>query len=298
MHHLRTWQLFATCVLIWSTTWYAITFQIGEMSPEAGVALRFAIAGCTVLGWRALVGDRLRFGRADHARFALQGAFLYGVSYVAVYHAEQHVVSGLVAVGYSASPLVTGLGAHWLFGVRVTRRFVAGGLLGLLGVALIFWPDLIGASAKPQFLSGLGMGLMAVGFATLGNVLTLRLTRQGLALLPLLAWSMGYGALALLGFAAASGLGWHLDPRPSYWLALLYLSAFGSVAAFLLYFKLAHRHGPGRAALTGMVIPVVALAVSAALEGWRPTLESGLGMLLCLGGLWGASRPAPVTAGG
>jgi len=41
---------------------------------------------------------------------------------------------------------------------------------------------------------------------------------------------------------------------------------------------------------------VVALAVSAALEGWRPTLESGLGMLLCLGGLWGATRPAPVTA--
>ena len=148
MHHLRTWQLFAICVLIWSTTWYAITFQIGGLSPEAGVALRFAIAGLTVLGWRALAGDRLRFGPADHARFALQGAFLYGVSYVAVYHAEKHVVSGLVAVGYSASPLVTGLGAHWLFGVKVTRRFLAGGLLGLAGVVLIFWPDIVHPSGN------------------------------------------------------------------------------------------------------------------------------------------------------
>ena len=148
MHHLRTWQLFAICVLIWSTTWYAITFQIGDLSPEAGVALRFAIAGFTVLGWRAVVGDRLLFGIADHARFALQGAFLYGVSYVAVYHAEQHVVSGLVAVGYSASPLVTGLGAHWLFGVKVSRRFIVGGLLGLAGVALIFWQDIVNPSAS------------------------------------------------------------------------------------------------------------------------------------------------------
>ena len=53
----------------------------------------------------------LRFTPRQHAIFALQGSFMYGVSYVCVYHAEQHVVSGLVAVGYSASPLVAGLGA-------------------------------------------------------------------------------------------------------------------------------------------------------------------------------------------
>jgi drug/metabolite transporter (DMT)-like permease len=64
----------------------------------------------------------------------------------------------------------------------------------------------------------------------------------------------------------------------------------GSVVAFLLYFKLAQRQGPGRAALMGMVIPVIALAVSALLEGWRPTLLSSVGIALCLVGLWGATR--------
>jgi drug/metabolite transporter (DMT)-like permease len=72
---------------------------------------------------------------------------------------------------------------------------------------------------------------------------------------------------------------------------LIYLSAFGSVAAFLLYFKLAQRQGSGRAAFIGMVVPVIALAISAALEGWRPTPIAGLGTLFCLGGLWVATRP-------
>jgi len=290
--------LFWAPTLIWATTWHVILYQLGTVPSVNSVAYRFAAASVMLFGLARWRGERLPQSARLHGWLMLTGAIQYGVNYVGTYEAEQHITSGLMAVLFSLMVFGNALAGALFFGRPITSRFIVFATMGVAGVALIFWPDLIGASAKPQFLSGLGMGLMAVGFATLGNVLTLRLTRQGLALVPLLAWSMGYGALALLGFAAASGLGWHLDPRPSYWLALLYLSAFGSVAAFLLYFKLAHRHGPGRAALTSMVIPVVALAVSAALEGWRPTLESGLGMLLCLGGLWGASRPAPVTAGG
>ncbi|MGI9135151.1 MAG: EamA family transporter, partial [Rhodoferax sp.] len=105
------------------------------------------------------------------------------------------------------------------------------------------------------------------------------------------AWSMGYGALALWLVALVRGVPFHLDARPSYWLALLYLSTMGSVGAFLGYFLLAQRQGPGRAALVGLVIPPIALLVSAVLEAWRPTLVSGSGIVLCLLGLWGATRP-------
>jgi drug/metabolite transporter (DMT)-like permease len=62
------------------------------------------------------------------------------------------------------------------------------------------------------------------------------------------------------------------------------------VVSFLLYFKLAQRQGPGRAALMGMVIPVLALAMSAAFEGWRPTWMSTAGIVLSLAGLWNATR--------
>ena len=106
MHRLKNWHLFAICVLTWGTTWFAITFQIGHVAPEVGVAMRFALAGAVILGLCVLRHENLRFTPSQHAIFALQGGFMYGVSYVCVYHAEQHLVSGLVAVGYSASPLV------------------------------------------------------------------------------------------------------------------------------------------------------------------------------------------------
>ena len=70
-----------------------------------------------------------------------------------------------------------------------------------------------------------------------------------------------------------------------------YISAvFGSVLAFVMYFKLAQSQGPARAALTGVVIPVIALAISALLEGWVPTPQAFAGMALCLGGVWLANR--------
>ncbi|MES1163701.1 MAG: EamA family transporter, partial [Rhizobacter sp.] len=154
MQRLRNWQLLAVCVLIWGTTWYAITFQLGQTAPEVGVALRFGLAGAVVLAMCAGRRLPLRFAAREHALLALQGAFLYGVSYVCVYHAEQHVVSGLVAVGYSASPLIGGIAARALFGTRLSARFLVGGLLGLAGVALIFWPEFGKAAGR----SGTALG--------------------------------------------------------------------------------------------------------------------------------------------
>ena len=60
MQRFATWQLLAVCVLVWGTTWYAITFQIGELAPEVGVAFRFGLAGAAVLALSAWRGERLR----------------------------------------------------------------------------------------------------------------------------------------------------------------------------------------------------------------------------------------------
>ena len=42
MGRLRTWQLFAVCVLVWGTTWHAITYQIGHTSPAVSVTRKWS----------------------------------------------------------------------------------------------------------------------------------------------------------------------------------------------------------------------------------------------------------------
>jgi len=44
--------------------------------------------------------------------------------------------------------------------------------------------------------------------------------------------------------------------------------------------------------MTGVMIPPIALAISAALEGWQPTALSLGGIALCLGSVYVATRPA------
>ena len=292
MHRLKTWQLLAVCVLTWGTTWYVITFQIGHTPPEVGVALRFGLAAALVLAWCARRGIGLRFSAADHARFALQGAFLYGVSYVCVYHAEQHLVSGLVAVGYSASPLVSGLGALLFFGEAVTRRFVAGGLLGIAGVALIFWTEFGKAAQASGAALGAAFTIASVLMSTIGSLSASRNRAHGLPFWPALGFGMGYGELAAALAAAVQGQSFALPAVASWWAALLYLALPGSVMTFACFLTLQERVGPGRAGSVGVLTPLLALVLSLAFEGLRPDALVGVGAAFAvLGNVLMLGRP-------
>ena len=286
MHRVATWQLFAICVLIWGTTWYAITYQVGSATPESGVALRFALAGAAALAFCAWRRMPLRYTARAHAHFAWQGAFLYGVSYVCVYHAEQHVVSGLVAVGYSASPLANGLGARWRYGARVSGRFVLGGVLGVVGVALLFWPEFGKARGSATAALGALFTVASVLLSTVGSLTASRNGARGLPLWPALGYGMLYGALAAAIVALLQGHSIVPDAsalaRPSWWASLLYLALAGSVLTFACFLTLQERIGPGRTGTVGVMTPLLALAISMALEGFQPDALTFFGAALAV----------------
>jgi drug/metabolite transporter (DMT)-like permease len=284
MHRLKNWQLFAICVLTWGTTWYAITFQIGHAAPEVGVAFRFALAGAAVLALCAVRGQRLRFTPREHALLALQGSFMYGVSYVCVYHAERHIVSGLVAVGYSASPLVAGLGAHWLFGLRVTARFLLGGALGLAGVALMFWHQ-FGATAGHQDAAlGAAFVVGAVLLSAVGSLAASRNRNHGLPFWPAMGYGMLYGAMICTVIASLQGQDFAPPPVAAWWISLLYLSLAGSVLTFACFLTLQERIGPGPTGTIGVMTPLLALVISMIFEAFRPDLLVLAGAALAVAG--------------
>jgi drug/metabolite transporter (DMT)-like permease len=284
MQRLKNWQLFWICVLTWGTTWYAITFQIGHVAPEVGVALRFALAGAVVLGLCAGNGMQLRFNIRDHALLALQGSFLYGVSYVCVYHAERHVVSGLVAVGYSASPLVTGLGAHALFGLRVTARFLLGGVLGLVGVALMFWPEFGRTGNNANTALGALFTVVAVLLSAVGSLAASRNRSRGLPFWPALGYGMLYGAAVAAIVALLQGQSFAMPAVLSFWASLLYLALAGSVLTFACFLTLQERIGPGPTGSIGVMTPLLALVVSMVFEAFRPDLLTLTGATMAMGG--------------
>jgi len=284
MSRFKTWQLFAICVVVWGTTWHAITYQLFDFSAESGVAVRFALAGSAVLAFCRWRGVPLARSLADHGALALQGVFLYGVSYVCVYHAERFVPSGLVAVGYSASPLLSGIGAALLFGAALSRRFVVGGVLGVCGVVVIFWTEITRASGSERATLGALFTVASVLLSAVGSLVASRNRKRGIALLPAMGFGMIYGSIAAAIVALAVGRSIVVPSAPSWWLSLAYLAFAGSVLTFACFLTLQDRVGVGAAGTVGVMTPLLALVVSIALEGFRPDVRTAAGAALAVAG--------------
>jgi len=84
-----------------------------------------------------------------------------------------------------------------------------------------------------------------------------------------MAWGMLYGAIFTLAITLALGRPLGFEATPGYVLSLLYLAVFGSVLAFGGFLTLLGRIGAARAGYIGVMVPIVALAISSAFEGYR-----------------------------
>ena len=294
--HAPVGRLFAACVGIWGTTWIAITFQLGRVPPEASVAWRFGLASLLLAGVCRARGLALRFPLPVHALLALLGLTMFCASYLFVYHAETMLVSGLVALGYSASPLVNMAISRLVFGVALRGRVAAGGLLGLAGVALVFWPEV--SRFQGGGTSALGAALTAGGVvsASVGNVFATMLERRGVNVWQKMAWGMGYGSAFCLLAAAASRQPLTFEWSVPYVASLLYLAVFGSMLAFAAFLTLLERAGAAQAGYVGVMIPMVALAISGVFEGFALGPLAGVGLAAAVAGNVLVLRPAPSAA--
>lgn len=278
----RAWLLFGTAVLIWGTTWHAITYQIDALANTWSVAARFALAALTCGAVARFRGEPLRLPMRLAARAGLQGAFMYSLSYLCVYEAERHIPSGLVAVGYSLAPMINGAVSHALWHTPWTRRFAWGSVWGVLGVALIFAPEWSQPQNSQATLWGSACTLAAVALSSVGSLWASRNHHHGMPLWSSLAWGMAAGALlsAVLGAILHPWPQW--PTHTGWWVSLAYLAMAGSAAAFACYLTLQRWWGPGPAGTVGVATPVIALTVSTALEGFEPGWATVLGAALAL----------------
>jgi drug/metabolite transporter (DMT)-like permease len=276
--------LYLACIAIWGSTWLAITFQLGRVPPAVSVLYRFALAALLLFAYCRVRGLALRFSLRQHAALAAQGALMYSIGYVFVYYAETHVVSGLVSMGFSLSPFLNMLAVRVFLGTPMSARVALGGTLGALGVGLVFWAQVRALGADQASLAGIGFTAAAVAAHTLATVVATRNTRIGVPIWQALAWGMLYGTVCSLGIVLLVGQPLLFEPTASYAASLLYLAVLGSVVAFACYLRLLETIGAARAGYIGVMVPIVALVLSAAFEGFRWQTSTLLGVALSLAG--------------
>jgi drug/metabolite transporter (DMT)-like permease len=296
--------LFVIASLIWGSTFWAITLQLGEVSPYVSIVYRFGLASLILFAWCFLRGDRLRLPWSLQRWLMLQGFTTFSICYACTYASEQYLVSALVAVMFSLMVIWSPIAERIFFGVGLTIRIWCAALLSISGVVLLFSPALLAAwGAAPNvrnthFGLGLGLALMATLSSTVGNVIVVKLRKQSGNVYLTMAWAMFWGTLWVALAILISGQSWRMPNTPSYWLSLLYLSVFGSVIAFAAYFILIARIGTQKTVYIGVITPIISLMLSIRFEHYRPGPLEWLGVVLCLSGVvWalkGKTPPASV----
>jgi drug/metabolite transporter (DMT)-like permease len=278
---------YGAIIVIWSATPLAIKWS-GE-----GPGFLFGVFGRMVLGLVVslvlMVALRVRFPWNDAARRTYAAAALgaFGTM-LCIYWAAQYIPSGIIAILFGLTPLITGLFASlWLDEESLTPAKLAGVLSALAGLVVIFGSGLsLGAHA----ISGIAVVLLGVVLQSAGAVLIKRVNAglHGLAVtggtltivtpLFFLAWLVfdGHSPPALPARAAAS---------------ILYLGVIGSVLGFSLYFYVLKHVEANVASLITLVSPVFALILGQIVNGEPITTQVWAGAALVLGGLaihqWG-----------
>jgi drug/metabolite transporter (DMT)-like permease len=153
--------LYLLTVVIWGTTWIAIKFQLGVVPAPVSIAYRFWIAAA-VLFLFLLVARRPAWPPRRAWRYLLaQGVSLFCCNFLCFYYASQWVPSGLVAVVFSTAPIWNAVNQRLFMGRPIRRQVLAGSLLGLSGIALLFLPQMRGHWNDHGMLLGLGLSLLA-----------------------------------------------------------------------------------------------------------------------------------------
>ncbi|HEX2793850.1 MAG TPA: DMT family transporter [Croceicoccus sp.] len=280
----RAFVPFILVALIWGSTWLVIKDQISAVPPSWSIVYRFAIAAAAMLVLVKVRGEKLRVSRRALPVILLVGLTQFTLNFHFVYRAESHITSGIVALFFALILIPNSIFAFFALGERVSRGFVAGSAVAIVGVGLLLLAEYRHGGGGENVMTGVFLAVLATLSASVANVTQASERAHREPFLPLLSFAMIAGLAINLVVALVIDGPPVWDPRPAYLAGIAYLGIIGSVVTFPLYFTLIRNMGAGRAAYIGVATPILAMLLSTLFEGfvWTP-INIGGAMLASAG---------------
>ncbi len=276
--------LYGVMILIWGTSWLGIKLQLGVVAPELSVVYRFVLASLIMWIFAVISRQRIRFSRYNHAMFAIHGFFQFCLNYQFFYLATEYLTSGLVSVALSAIIVLNIFNAALFFGQKISPQALLASMIGLTGLALVFWPELTATQGTVKSWIGLGFSMGGTLCGSLGTMMAMRHGRANISIISSTLWAMTYGALFSATFALAKGTPVTMDWSVQYITALVYLSIFATILAFGIYFYLIKKIGANKTSYATLFFPLVALTISTIFEDYHWPWLAMIGVIMVLAG--------------
>src|SRR3712207_3704082 len=164
---MKARAVFLLLCAVWGSTWLFIKLGLRDLPPISFAAVRFVLASLILCGIVAARGVPVPRTRRDLSLIMTTGVLSFAFNYGLVFWAEQHISSGLAALLQATIPVFGLLFAHaYLPGERLTAARMAGVLLGVVGVGVVFSSQLeVGGRMALWGSAGILAGAVCVAWA-------------------------------------------------------------------------------------------------------------------------------------
>jgi drug/metabolite transporter (DMT)-like permease len=276
--------LYFVVLLAWGSSWFAISFQLGDVAPQVSIVWRFLLASIILFIWCYFRGLKLSFPWRDHLSWLLLGFFLFCVNYICAYFGTFYLASGLVCLIFSTLTLFTVFNGFIFFKKPIRLPILVGAVVGIAGLSIIFSNEISSAdwSLESGIVKGFLWMLLATFFASIGMLLSGQFQARKMPLVQSNAFSMLYGSLILVFYIAVSDLSFSFNTSYSYVLSLVYLAMIASVIGFGVYLKLVGNIGADKASYVNIFTPTIALLLSTLFENYEWSWVGLIGVLLII----------------
>ena len=278
--------LYLVVLLAWGSSWFAISFQLGDVAPQVSIVWRFLLASAMLFVWCYLRGLKLTFPLRDHLSWLLLGFFLFCINYICAYFGTFYLASGLVCLIFSTLTLFTVFNGFIFFKKPIRLPILIGAVVGIAGLSIIFSNEI--SSTEWSLNSGVVKGflwmLLATFFASIGMLLSGQFQARKMPLVQSNAFSMLYGSTILVIYITFSDISFSFNTNYNYVISLVYLAFVASVIGFGVYLKLVGNIGADKASYVNIFTPTIALLLSTLFEDYQWSWIGLIGVLLILVG--------------
>ena len=251
---------FGLVYLFWGSTYLAIDIAVQTIPPALMCGVRFSIAGVVMLVVCGLTGRRVWYSARQIALASVVGLLLLMGGNLTLSWAELSVPSGLAALIIAVTPLWFLVLDSLLLGHhRISWRGKAGLALGIVGLVVLFWPELHSESVLGRRQFWASLGLIGGSFSwALGSVLSKR-WQSGMDVFSATGWQVTAAGAGNFLFAATAGDFPRVVWTPRGLGAVLYLVVCGSWIGYTAYIWLLEHVPTSKVSTYAYVNPVVAV---------------------------------------
>ncbi|HCT8050602.1 TPA: DMT family transporter [Staphylococcus pseudintermedius] len=282
--------MYLFCMFIWGLNFIAVKIQGNSVSLEVALLYRSIIALLLFLALLSLIYKKIDLKNINFLTVVSFGLCNFTISYLLLYYGTFYSSAAIVTLIFSMKAIITPVFISVVFRTQVSKRIYFGGILGLLSVFIIIYPDL--HKLPSSFYIGVLFALLGTVVTSIGDVLSAYNSQKKTN--PVIANVIGMSGavIFLIVYTYINGDSYSIPTEINFWVGLIYLAVFASFLAWLFYLKLISNIGASESGYMVAMFPAIGGAASVFMGESQLNMNLLIGIVLaCIGAYLALRKP-------